>query len=286
MNISCEVIRDLLPLYAEEMLSPESATLVETHLAECPSCTQMLEEMKQPPVSVPEVTSGSLRNFRKRVIQWLVAGVMAALFFAVTLVVWGCGALLRQNLLPVEDAVVSVTEEDGAVYVELSPSAVEGLVRKSYEKDDFGGRQQFLCSTKSFMDGLLSNTGPQETVKLKMHNTTSVWYYDGGKLVCLYGNEEPVLKDWGQDPVLIPALIFGVLVALGAWLLRQKWMGYTAVLAFSFVLANLTVTGGANLYAGNGDWIMGCILLIMAGLLTGSVTMIWEFITGAASKEL
>ena len=32
MNIPCGVVRDLLPLYAEELTSEESKTLIEEHL--------------------------------------------------------------------------------------------------------------------------------------------------------------------------------------------------------------------------------------------------------------
>ena len=42
MKTSCGVIRDLLPLYADDACSEESRTLVEEHLAECPACAEEL----------------------------------------------------------------------------------------------------------------------------------------------------------------------------------------------------------------------------------------------------
>ena len=38
MNIPCDTIRDLLPLYHDEVCSQESRKLVEEHLAGCESC--------------------------------------------------------------------------------------------------------------------------------------------------------------------------------------------------------------------------------------------------------
>lgn len=38
MKHNCEIVRDLLPLYAEQIASPASTALVEEHLAECPAC--------------------------------------------------------------------------------------------------------------------------------------------------------------------------------------------------------------------------------------------------------
>ena len=47
MNISCEVIMDLLPLYHENICNEASKKLVAAHIAECGECKAMLEEMKE-----------------------------------------------------------------------------------------------------------------------------------------------------------------------------------------------------------------------------------------------
>ena len=45
-KLSCEVIRDLLPLYVEGLASDESNALVEEHLAGCAACRDELEAMR------------------------------------------------------------------------------------------------------------------------------------------------------------------------------------------------------------------------------------------------
>ena len=47
MKISCNVIRDLLPLYYEDIASKESRDLVDAHCKECPECTAILGRMGQ-----------------------------------------------------------------------------------------------------------------------------------------------------------------------------------------------------------------------------------------------
>ena len=54
MNLSCDIIRDLLPLYAEELASADSADAVEEHLLGCESCRKAYEDMKTCPVIIPE----------------------------------------------------------------------------------------------------------------------------------------------------------------------------------------------------------------------------------------
>lgn len=48
MKLSCEVIRDLLPLYEDEVCCEESKELVEEHLSECAACRDLQEKFKIP----------------------------------------------------------------------------------------------------------------------------------------------------------------------------------------------------------------------------------------------
>lgn len=46
MKKNCEIVKDLLPLYLDEVCSEESKKLVEEHLKECNDCKKYLEELK------------------------------------------------------------------------------------------------------------------------------------------------------------------------------------------------------------------------------------------------
>ena len=46
MNKQCEVIRDLLPLYADDVCSETSRELIEEHLEECPECSAVLKKLR------------------------------------------------------------------------------------------------------------------------------------------------------------------------------------------------------------------------------------------------
>ena len=48
MNKDCPVVRDLLPLYAEEMVSPASAAYIQEHLKNCPECTEEYRRLSLP----------------------------------------------------------------------------------------------------------------------------------------------------------------------------------------------------------------------------------------------
>ena len=62
MKLNCCVVRDLLPLYVENMVSDQTAQQIKEHLAECPKCQSEYESFKdtgrlnvlEMPVEVPQ----------------------------------------------------------------------------------------------------------------------------------------------------------------------------------------------------------------------------------------
>ncbi|MBR0463538.1 MAG: zf-HC2 domain-containing protein [Clostridia bacterium] len=47
MKSECDVVRDLLPLYADDVCSPTSREVVEAHLKTCPDCARVLSRLRQ-----------------------------------------------------------------------------------------------------------------------------------------------------------------------------------------------------------------------------------------------
>ena len=78
--MNCDVIRDLLPSYADGICSPASQTLVQEHLAQCPACQKALEQMRQPRrVPATPRAKNPLRLLRRRqIIALLLAIVLTA----------------------------------------------------------------------------------------------------------------------------------------------------------------------------------------------------------------
>ena len=96
MKLECDVIRDLLPLYAEKLASPASSALVEQHLAACPACRAELEQMEKPVPVQPELQPdapllGIRKTLQKKSIRIAAAAVLTVLC-AFGLVFWMGGA--------------------------------------------------------------------------------------------------------------------------------------------------------------------------------------------------
>ena len=104
MKIECSVVRDLLPLYVEDMVSPETAQYVNLHLAECPECQKELESLKGGDVLTaieknPTQNTGDAKPFKKmmkRMNRQFYSLAYAALIFLIFL---GFGWTGGENLM-------------------------------------------------------------------------------------------------------------------------------------------------------------------------------------------
>lgn len=87
MNIKCEVIKDLLPLYVDGVASEESCALIEEHLKECEDCRQYLELLQEDMPDISEVSladeTASLRKIKRRIRRNRVLVVLVTMVFAV-----------------------------------------------------------------------------------------------------------------------------------------------------------------------------------------------------------
>lgn len=64
-DVSCEIIRDLLPMYVEEICSQDSQKLVEEHLEKCEECRSFAQRMKTVELEVQESEPKELDYMKK-----------------------------------------------------------------------------------------------------------------------------------------------------------------------------------------------------------------------------
>ena len=67
-DLTCGVVRDLLPSYADGIAGEETAAAVERHMAECEECRAALHRMKEPEDAAPpeEKEIDYLKKVRRR----------------------------------------------------------------------------------------------------------------------------------------------------------------------------------------------------------------------------
>ena len=81
MKITCSVINDLLPLYAENMLSRDSDALVEEHLKHCSECKDALHEMKSFHDMPADKDGSALKKIKSRLRKKILFSMMLSFVF-------------------------------------------------------------------------------------------------------------------------------------------------------------------------------------------------------------
>ncbi|MGN7312695.1 zf-HC2 domain-containing protein [Alkalicoccobacillus gibsonii] len=83
-NVKCEIIKDVLPLYIDGVVSLETKSMVENHLLNCEKCKQEYEEMSKEVIIPPNKDHSMLRNFkqnfRKKKINFALATSLVTVF--------------------------------------------------------------------------------------------------------------------------------------------------------------------------------------------------------------
>ena len=102
MKLSCNVIRDLLPLYAENLTSEESNALVDEHLCGCDECAKQLGILKKAQAIPVETDAPGLKKIRKAIVRRRVLAVTMAVMLVITLVLgaaflWEAPVWLQAN---------------------------------------------------------------------------------------------------------------------------------------------------------------------------------------------
>ena len=99
-EITCSVIKDLLPLYADGVVSEDTRRIVAEHLKNCADCREIYESMISQ-VAIPIESAKPLKNFKQ---SWKKKKIVIALTSVIiTLTIIGSGYLVYANVGVVHD---------------------------------------------------------------------------------------------------------------------------------------------------------------------------------------
>ena len=122
MKISCNIVRDLLPLYAEDLASQDTKELVEEHICSCEDCKSILNTMKIPEPIPVEVSPDALNKVKKTIRRRRAVSVMAAVMTVITIASMVFTYMFTPFQLTKDQALEDYyVREDGAVVLDYSP---------------------------------------------------------------------------------------------------------------------------------------------------------------------
>ena len=136
MNQECSIVRDLLPLYAERLTSPETAAFVEKHLRTCADCRAALQETQAPPALQPAPDAAPLQHLQKRLARKRLQIIVMTALFVLTAVISAAGILNAPIYFPYTDDLVQVTEDAGALELTFRADVANVSTERFVDPDD------------------------------------------------------------------------------------------------------------------------------------------------------
>ena len=145
MNYPCGLIRDLLPLYHDDICSPESRSAIETHCSECADCKKILEALGTAPEpqaniqdAAPLLPIQKRWEHEKKRSLWIGLGIALLLL----LVIVGHAVLTEWYCIPMG--------KDDIVLMDLYQTS-DGMIHVSY--DDLYDLNYFSSAVEVGADG-------------------------------------------------------------------------------------------------------------------------------------
>lgn len=297
MKVTCNVIKDVFPLYVENMLSDDSGAMVEEHIEHCQECKNYLDELKtfnQMPVDTNATPLLKIKStLRKKKILTIIFSMM----FAIIALVITIAFLTAPEYIPYSEGSVAINEIGNGAVLAKFEDTVYGYDINSYPTDDNTGYVYHITTWNSIWNKNIKKSNANNTIlNPNGENVVSVYYYqtDGSEDILMYGKDQ----NQGGGIITLPrlflsyySLIAKVLATICGLIMlilhrNKKVFNFTMKLFFlpvSYLLGHLLIKGfTTSSYTATRDFY--AILLVMIPLYIALLTAV-KIIRGYKTKR-
>ncbi len=286
MKNQCSIVKDLLPLYAEELTSQDTGEFVREHLEGCEDCRNELEEIKKPSAITAETNIEPIKKIRKALTANKIRAIALTAIFVLMAAVAVFAYISAPEYLPYSEETIFVTENpNGTVTVTLPGKATDYRCSMT----EFEGAEEYsIESWTSILESSIPSWGIRSvTIEPKEGKDTVIRYVqnNGQDDVVLYSDApystggvitlpRLVLNSY----LFIAAVMLTVLLILrivlrkkeGAKQLLEKLI----LLPVSYITGHFLVGAGGISYSPQRDFaltILASMLIFSALLLVRSL---------------
>ncbi|MDR7855194.1 zf-HC2 domain-containing protein [Tissierella sp.] len=276
MKVTCNVIRDILPLYAENMLSDDSCAIVVEHIEQCQECKIYLDELKTSKKIPADTNASPLLKIKSKLRKNKIQTVIFSMMFSIMIFVITIAFLTAPEYIPYNETSVIINEIGNGSVLAQFENTVYGYDINRYPTDDNTGYVYHITTWNSIWNRNIKKSNTNNTIlNPNGENVVSVYYYqaDGSEDKLMYGKE--INPDGGI--VTLPrlfltyyTLIALILVAVCGFFMalfhrNKKVLNFTMKIFFlpvSYLLGHLVIKGfTTSSYTATRDFY--AILLVM-----------------------
>lgn len=278
MKVSCDIIKDLIPLYAEGMLSEDSVQLVESHLESCEECRHMLNELKQPYQVPLDTNAMPLLKMKEALKKKKIVTIILTFIFALLFSTIFFAFVTEPKYIPYSEDVIQVNKQaDGSLVVDFSENVSDYQMDRYSVEGESNMSYRFTAWTNSLDEFFQSNEVNSVVLNTEDEIVSSVYYdqNDGSEYQLIYGiDENPnggtvTLPRLNLSYYLRAALLFGglclILVVLFSWHKKIRELSFKAfLLPVSYVVAHLIIMGMTSASYHSARDLLAIILITMS----------------------
>lgn len=274
MKLKCEVIGDLLPLYAEKICSEDTSRLVEEHIESCGRCRKALGEMTKGNLLPPDTNAAPFAKVKTKLLVRKVQTIVFSALLTLLIAVIGAAYLTAPNYFPYSSDLVAVSRQDSGTIVLSFSEEVSGYDINRYHDGD--GYSYSITTWDTLWSQYFGKRSAQNTVlNSGAEQVVSVYYYtaNGDEDILIYGRD---LNPGGGVITLprlalayyqITALVLAVMCGVSWLVFRRNERARNVaekgfLLPVSYMIGHLLVKGlGTSSYVMQRDFF--AILLAM-----------------------
>lgn len=275
MKISCSVIRDILPLYVENMVSEDTKEIVEEHIKDCEECKKELEEMKSS-IDLPiDTDTTPLRRIKTTMRRKKIQTIIFSTMVTMVIIAIAIGYLTVPEHIPYHEGLISFIESnDGMVIAIFSPEVTGYTINAEPSKTDDGIVYYINTWDSIWNRNIIKKSVNNIVLNPEGEEVAAVYYYnaDGSEDILIYGKDQYPTGGVISLPRLVLSYYFLLAVVLALisgiilfnWRKREKLrniMLYIFLLPMSYILAHIFIKGfPASTYLAKRDFF--AILLV------------------------
>lgn len=185
----CNIVRDLLPLYADEICSEDSKKLVEEHLSCCKTCRQEMEDYRSHSILSEVDTEQVIKRFRKKLAKKSMLKIVISVILCLLIVFSGYYILfVPEYVVPYKQGLVeaNVPVDEG---VDVWVKADNYLRVQTYDILNENGETDIYLTV---MQNNFSKLFPDDDT------TDNLWRTSGTSAVCYHSGHYYPLS--GENP--------------------------------------------------------------------------------------
>lgn len=258
MKVTCNIIKDILPLYVENMISDDSRAMVEEHIEHCQECQASLNEMKSTNILPKDTNTSPLlkiqSKLRKKKVQIaLLSAMLSLVIFVITM-----AFLTAPEYIPHSEGNIVIEELDNGILIVKFKDPVNDFIISSYPTDDNSGYIYHISAWDTIWNKNIQKNYTDDTILNRIgENVVSIYYYqaDGSsKDILIYGKD----LNPGGGVITLPrlsltyysiiAIVLLIICGLAMFIFRNKRKSFNflikiSLLPFSYLLAQLIIKG-------------------------------------------